>query len=125
MFRKVDCVLLRVPDLEAALSFYRDGLGLEPAWRRGHDSAGLRMDSSDTELVLAQESGAPETDLLVDSVDSACRVFQQAGGKVVKPPFDITIGKCAVLRDPWGNPLVILDMTKGPLRTDQEGTVIE
>src|SRR6516164_5303221 len=28
-------------------------------------------------------------------------------------PFDITIGKCAVIRDPFGTRLCILDMTKG------------
>ena len=125
MFRKVDCVLLRIPDLEEALCFYRDGLGLKLAWRRGSSSAGLTMRDSGTELVLVQESGSPETDLLVDSVDSACGTFRRAGGTVVKPPFDIPIGKCALLRDPWGNPLVILDMSKGPLRTDSHGNVIE
>jgi len=29
-------------------------------------------------------------------------------------PFDITIGKCAVIEDPFGTRLCILDMTKGP-----------
>ena len=124
MFRKVDCVLLRVPDLEAALHFYRDGLGLKPAWRRDGNSAGLKMTDSDTEFVLLQESGSPETDLLVESVESAREAFQRAGGTVVEPPFEIPIGKSAVLRDPWGNSLVILDVSKGPLRTDQDGNVV-
>ena len=57
MFRKVDSVLLRIPDLEAALRFYRDTLGLKPVWRRGNESVGLKMVDSDTELVLAQGSG--------------------------------------------------------------------
>jgi hypothetical protein len=30
-----------------------------------------------------------------------------------------------VVEDPWGNRLVLLDMTRGPLRTDAAGHVIE
>ena len=124
MFRKVDCVLLRIPDLEAGLRFYRDRLGLVPAWRRGNESAGLKMGNGETELVLVQESGSPETDLLVDSADAACREFVKAGGTVVLGPFDIPIGRCAKVRDPWGNELVILDMSVGPLKVDSTGQVL-
>jgi hypothetical protein len=31
-------------------------------------------------------------------------------------PFDIAIGKCAVIENPFGIQLCILDMTKGPLK---------
>jgi hypothetical protein len=34
---------------------------------------------------------------------------------VVVAPFEITIGRCAVVTDPFGNTLGLLDMTKGPL----------
>lgn len=124
MFRKVDCVLIRIPDLEAGLRFYRDRLGLTPAWRRGNESAGLKMGNGETELVLVQESGTPETDLLVDSADAACREFVEAGGTVVLEPFDIPIGRCTKVKDPWGNELVMLDMSKGPLRVDSTGQVL-
>ena len=125
MFRKVDCILLRVPDLEAALRFYRDGLGLKLAWWRGGGEVGLKIRDSHTELVLAQESGAPVTDLLVDSVVCACEIFRKAGGTVAEPAIEIPIGRYAVLRDPWGNSHSILDMSKGALRTDANGNVIE
>ena len=62
--------------------------------------------------------------MLVDSADEAAKWVEQAGGKVIVPPFDIQIGRCVVLEDPWGNPLVLLDMTKGPLKTDADGNVI-
>jgi len=42
----------------------------------------------------------------------------------VVPPFDIQIGRCVVVRDPWGNPLVLLDMSKGKLVTDSEGKIL-
>ena len=57
MFKKVDCILFRVPDLEDALAFYRDKLHHKLAWRRGDSAAGLRMDDSDTEIVLMAEKG--------------------------------------------------------------------
>jgi lactoylglutathione lyase len=58
------------------------------------------MRESDTELILLAEEGPLETNLLVDSVESACGGFEEAGGSVVEPPFDIPIGKRAVVRDP-------------------------
>ena len=125
MFRKVDCLLLRVPDLTAALEFYRDRLGLRQVWIRPGASAGLGMRESETELVLSQEGGTPEADLLVDSADNACQEFVEAGWTVLSEPFDIPIGRCARVMDPWGNELVLLDMSTGRLKVDQSGRVIE
>ena len=123
LLRKVDCIRLYVPDLEAGLAFYRDRLGHELIWRSG-TAAGLRLPESDAELVLQTEEQRQEVDLLVDSADEAATWVKQAGGKVVVPPFDIQIGRCVVLEDPWGNPLVLLDMSKGPLKTDANGNVM-
>ena len=64
-------------------------------------------------------------DLLVDSVDSAVERFETSGGEVLVPPFDIRIGRCSVVRDPWGNELALLDISKGLLVTDAEGRVID
>jgi lactoylglutathione lyase len=125
MFKKVDCVLFRVPDLEKALDFYRDRLHHKLVWRRGNTAAGLRMDESETEIVLAEEKGrSMEVDLLVESTDEAIRDFEKAGGHVVEGPFDIAIGRCAVVKDPWDNVLVILDTSKGLLKVDEEGNVL-
>ena len=123
LFRKVDCVRLYVPDLEAGLAFYRDRLGHELIWRTA-TAAGLRLPESDAELVLQTEDQRQEVDLLVNSADEASKQVTQAGGKVIVPPFDIQIGRCVVLEDPWGNPLVLLDTSKGLLKTDSEGNVI-
>jgi lactoylglutathione lyase len=122
LFRKVDCVRLPVADLESGLAFYRDALGHELNWRTA-TSAGLRMPSSDAEIVIHTEGQPPEVDPLVDSVEEAARRFLAAGGRVVAGPFDIAIGRCAVVADPWGNELVMLDMSKGRLTTDADGNV--
>lgn len=123
LIRKVDCVRLYVPDLEAGLSFYRDRLGHELIWRT-ETAAGLRLPESEAELVLQTEEQRQEVDLLVDSADEAAKFIEQVGGKVIVPPFDIQIGRCVVLEDPWGNPLVLLDTSKGLLKTDDNGNVI-
>jgi lactoylglutathione lyase len=105
LIRKVDCVRLYVPDLEAGLTFYRDQLGHELIWRT-ETAAGLRLPESEAELVLRTEDPRQEVDLLVDSADEAARFIAQIGGRVIVPPFDIQIGRCVVVEDPWRNPLV-------------------
>jgi lactoylglutathione lyase len=123
LLRKVDCVRLYVPDLEAGLVFYRDRLGHELIWRTA-TAAGLRLPETDAELVIQVEERRQEIDFLVDSADDAAEFVRQVGGKVIVPPFDIQIGRCVVVEDPWGNPLVLLDVSKGLLATDHEGNVI-
>lgn len=121
---RVDCLQIPVPDLEAGLSFYRDRLGHELLWRTA-TAAGLRMPGTDAELVLQTERPELEVNLLVASADAAVTLISQAGGQVVEPPFDIRMGRCAVLLDPWGNRLVVLDLSKGLLVTDEHGNVLE
>jgi catechol 2,3-dioxygenase-like lactoylglutathione lyase family enzyme len=99
LLSKIDCVRLPVPNVEAALAFYRDKLGHELIWRTGQ-AAGLRLPASDAELVLQAERPESEVDWLVDSVELAAERFVQAGGSVEVPPFDIPIGRCVVVRDP-------------------------
>jgi predicted enzyme related to lactoylglutathione lyase len=121
--RKIDCVRFSVPDLEAGLAFYRDRLGHELTWRTA-TAAGLRLTESDAEIVLQTERPGVETDLKVDSADAAADRVVEAGGRVLTPPFDIQIGRCVVVADPWGNELVLLDMSKGRLVTDADGNVV-
>jgi predicted enzyme related to lactoylglutathione lyase len=101
LFRKVDCLQVPVPNLEAGLAFYCDRLGHELAWRT-ETQAGLRMLVTDAEIVLQTERPTPEVDVLVASVEEAVATIVDAGGDVVVPPFDIRIGRCAVIQDPWG-----------------------
>ena len=123
LLEKVDCIMLRVADVDAALRFYRDQLGQELVWRHGGDCAAVRLGES--ELLLNAKCKEPEVDIEVDSAVAAAERFVQAGGRVVAGPFDIRIGKCVVVNDPWGNRLVLLDTTKGLLRTDEQGNVVD
>ena len=123
LFRKIDCLQVPVPDLEAALAFYRDGLGHALIWRT-ETAAGLRMPDTDAEIVVQTERPQFEANLLVEAVAGAVERFVAAGGTVLAAPFDIAIGRCAVVRDPWGNVLVLLDQSKGRLVTDGDGWVV-
>jgi len=123
LVQKVDCVRFCVSDLNADLAFYRDQLGHQVIWRT-EQQVGLRMPNTNAEIVLHTEQGEPEINLKVHSVDVAAVRFEAAGGKIVVPPFDIQIGRCVVVQDPWGNQFVLLDSSKGLLITDAEGNVI-
>jgi lactoylglutathione lyase len=122
LFRKLDNILLQVSDLDAAVSFYSEGLGHPLLWR-DRNAAGFALPETDAELVVHLQIG-PETDILVEDVENAARRFVEAGGTIVEPPFDIAIGRCARVRDPFGNVLVILDLSKGRLATAEDGQVI-
>ena len=83
LFSKIDCLRLPVPDLDAALEFYRDRLGHALSWR-SETAAGLRLPGSNAELVLHTERTGTETDLMVDSVAAAVGRFVAAGGRLTR-----------------------------------------
>ncbi|MEU4602731.1 VOC family protein [Kribbella sp. NPDC023972] len=123
LLRKVDAVTVRVPELDAGLEFYRDRLGHELVWRNDEiGQAGLRLPDSDTEIVLATGlEYAPSW--LVTSADEAAVQIVRQGGRLVRAPFDLPVGRCAVVEDPFGNALVVLDLSKGLYVTDERGSV--
>ena len=123
LLRAVDAVMVPVPSLDEGLRFYRDQLGHELLWRNEHlGQAGLRLPESETELVLSTTHGyAPNW--LVTSVAEAVETVLAAGGRVVQEPTPIPVGQVAVVADPFGNPLVLLDLSTGRYVTDQSGQV--
>ncbi|BEP28156.1 VOC family protein [Helicovermis profundi] len=123
LFTKVDCFRLYIPDLEEGLSYYRDCLGLSLIWRT-ETAIGLGMDNDVTEIVIHNERKGQEVDLMVKSVEIAVEIIKSSGGRVIVEPFDIKIGKCAVVQDPWANQYVILDSSKGTFITDENGNVV-
>ena len=123
LFRKIDAITIRVPDLDSGLSFYAHALGHPLLWRNDNiGQAGLRLADSDTEIVLATNLSY-EPNWLVASADAAAERVRGAGGKVLREPFDIPVGRVAVVADPFGNVLVLLDMSKGHYTTDESGNV--
>ncbi|WP_162458232.1 VOC family protein [Pseudactinotalea terrae] len=124
LLRMVDAVSFAVPDLDAGLDFYVGRLGHELAWRDDElGQAGLRCPDTDTEIVLSTTMGA-EPSWLVRSADEAAAAVVGAGGSLISPPRDIPVGRVAVVADPFGNRLVLVDLSKGRYRTGSDGSVV-
>lgn len=123
LLQYVDAVTVPVPDLDRGMAFYRDVLGHQLIWRNeATGQAGLRTPGSDTEIVLTTRQSY-EPDWKVASADLAAEVFDANGGRVLVEPTDIPIGRLAIVEDPFGNRLVLLDSTKGTYDTDESGAV--
>lgn len=120
MLKKIDCVMIRVDDMEGATAYYSEVFGLRPVWR-DKISTGLAFPEMAPEIVLHCSPDIPsrvEVHYLVDDVISAVQVLATKGCRILVEPFDIVIGKCAVIQDPFGTRLCLLDMTKGPRQTE-------
>jgi predicted enzyme related to lactoylglutathione lyase len=124
LLRQIDAVTVPVPDLVQGLRFYRDVLGQELLWRNDElGQAALRMPDTDTEIVLTTQQRL-EPNWLVASVPEAARTIVEGGGRVVVGPTDIPVGRVAVVSDPFDNPLVLVDLSRGRYATASDGTVI-
>ena len=124
ILRAIDAVTVPVPDLDQGLAYYRDQLGHEVIWR--NDDVGqvaLRLPESSAELVLTTHHNY-EPNWLVDSVPQAVAAMVSGGGRVIVEEGQIPVGRLAVVADPFGNPLVLLDLSAGTYLTDQDQHVI-
>jgi len=108
VLRAVDSVRLRVDDLDEALAFYRDGLGLR-LLSRGESAATLRLPDGPTPMVLETGQPTPGMRLRVGNLERAVDAVVRAGGVVLTAPADDPAGRRAVVRDPSGNPLVLVE----------------
>src|SRR5579859_7123594 len=83
MLKKIDCVMIRVSDVPAALKFYADVFGLKPVWwdeRTGQ--AGLLFQENHTEVVLHSDPNIPgqvEVYYLVDDASAAVQQYAEQG----------------------------------------------
>src|SRR4051812_30659742 len=123
LLRAVDAVIFSVPDLDSGIAFYRDQLGHQLLWRNDEvGQAGLACSEPGTEIVLSTQLPA-ELDWLVQDAAAASETIRAAGGTIIAPPREIPVGHVAVAQDPFGNRLVLVDLT-GQYRTDETGTAI-
>ena len=113
--KKIDAVLLRVSDLEKTADFYVNVLGLRRGWTDTENQMiGLLFPGNDTELVLHKNESLPDPNVSyqVDDVLEFIEQYKSKGFKVLVEPFDIRCGKCAILEDPEGHSIEIMDITK-------------
>lgn len=110
---KVGHILLPVGDLERALAFYRDTLGLKVRFQDGDRYAALDGGGTTIALAAAGEQPVPglaAVGLKVPDVEQAAESLRAAGAAI----GDVSTGgheHRATLRDPDGNVLVLY----GPL----------
>jgi predicted enzyme related to lactoylglutathione lyase len=117
ILRRVDAVTVPVPDLDAGLRYYGQALGHQLLWRNDAvGQAGLALSDGDSELVLTTRQNY-EPNWLVDSVDAAVELMTGRGGDLLTGPFDIPVGRVAVVGDPFGNTLVLVDLSHGTYPT--------
>ena len=107
---RVGNVLYPVPDVAAAVAFYRDGLGLAVKFQDGSRYAALDGGGVTFAIAAAGESVAgpgPAASFKVTDLASAVERLIAAGATVVAPPAEGAHEVRAALRDPAGNPFVI------------------
>ena len=124
ILRAIDAVTVPVPDLDQGLAYYRDQLGHEVIWRNDdRGQVALRLPDSNAELVLTTHHDY-EANWLVNSVPQAVAAMVSGGGRIVVEERLIPVGRLAVVADPFGNRLVLLDLSAGTYVTDQDRNVV-
>jgi hypothetical protein len=110
MLRKIDRILIRVPQLSGAVKYYRDVLGLTLV-REDSRLAALRMPDDATELVLHSDPDLPAEGIyfLVDDVRDMYRRRDELKLKFANPPSQVARGYTATVKDPFGTVLQLLD----------------
>lgn len=120
MLRKVDRILIRVESLPAAVKFYREVMGLKVI-REDPRIATLAMKDDTTELVLHADPDLPENAayFLVDNLREMFERRSELHLTFVTPPMRVSKGFMAVVKDPFGTLLHLLD------RQDESGSESE
>ena len=114
VLRRIDNVMFRVSDLDRAARFYESEMGMRRVWtdtERGQ--IGFVFVESDSEIVIHSDPSIPSPDLsfLVDDVVAFCEEHRRRGHVVRREPLDVRSGKLAVLEDPDGNLVQIIDLS--------------
>lgn len=112
---KIDSIMFRVKDLDKSAAFYEKVLGLKKAWRDEKEGMiGFTLPGNDSEIVIHSNPHIPNPDFcfLVRDVEESCREYTEKGFRISMGPFGVRCGKCAVLEDPDGNKIPIIDLTR-------------
>lgn len=106
-------------------SSFSDICSLKPV--RGAEKSFLTRSSfseCDMDILLlsdAAQTSQVEAHFVVEDVISALPSYIQQGYTIAVEPFDIAIGKCAVIQDTFGTRICIFDKTNAFLMSDLAG----
>ena len=110
---KIDNIMYRVKGLKKGERFYTEVLGLKKVWEdKERKMIGFQLDQSDAGIVIHAnpDLGDFEFSYLVESVEEFIKEREDKV-KVAFGPIDVRTGKYAVLQDPDGNQIPIIDLT--------------
>jgi catechol 2,3-dioxygenase-like lactoylglutathione lyase family enzyme len=115
MLRRVGDVTFTVSDLERAVDFYENVLGLP---KQVQSSTCARLDCGGVELRLQAgaradggQEGAPSLNFLVQDVDEAYQTLRQRGVRFLEAPLNTDSGeRIALFSDPDGNVLQLVQI---------------
>ena len=105
-----------VPNLGEALTFYRDTLGWQEAWREGATTVALQLPGTEVQVMLDEvaEGAQPGPVFLVDSVKEFHEI-NRGRVRFATEPEEIPGGYWIRMDDPAGNPVYVMDQsTAGP-----------
>jgi catechol 2,3-dioxygenase-like lactoylglutathione lyase family enzyme len=107
---------LPAKDLPAALTLYRDTLGLDEVWREGDATVAFAVPGTDVALMVdgaAQDGWGPGPVFAVPSVADFWAAHGDALAVAIEP-FEIPGGMISALRDPGGNFVYVMDQSTAP-----------
>jgi catechol 2,3-dioxygenase-like lactoylglutathione lyase family enzyme len=115
MLRRVGDVIFAVSDLERAVDFYENVLGLP---KQVQSSTCARFDCGGVELRLqagartdGEQEGAPSVNFLVQDVNEAHRMLRERGVRFIKTPLNTDSGeRIALFCDPDGHVLQLVQI---------------
>ena len=95
--------------------FLSGAVGQQLNWREESRADGLYLPDMGVEVVLHTDHHLVSSNWLVELIAAAIECITGAGRRLIKEAFEIPGGLLVRLQDPWNNPLVILDSSKGEL----------
>ena len=108
----VDNVLFEVGDLDAAVAFYVDGLGLPLVFRPDGPGIALLRLGPETPGLLLRRGDTPGRGRVWLEVRDARALDLPGGGAA----FEVATGWTVEVADPWGNVVGFTDYTTMPAR---------
>jgi len=113
--KKIDSVMVRAKDIDASAKFYEEVMGLKRAWTDTEKQmVGFLFPGNDSELVIytGPKLDSPSYSFSVEDVVEFCQRYREQGYTVLMEPFEVRCGMYAVLADPDGNRINIIDLKK-------------
>ena len=115
VLRKVDSMMYKVKDMAVSEAFYTEVMVLTKVWEDADQGMmGFLLKDSDSEIVLHTRDDLPpfSYNYLVDNVQKFCDEHRRKDYKIAFGPIKVRSGSYAVLFDPDGNRIPIIDLTE-------------